>query len=99
MQANTNHASLVRMCCALCAMAILSSLTTAANAQTHRLPAAVFGVVAGYDYGFGVPTNSLTNYSEFKSTNTARWVGFSLTLPKLVFNGFGLSTTWSYGMR
>jgi hypothetical protein len=74
--------------------------TLSAGAQERRMPPAVLGLGVAYDYG---RTNSLnstesdfynnrfSNFAEVRSAN------ITLIFPKLFAQGFGISTTFSYG--
>ena len=79
----------------LCAAGVVSSGT----AQERRLPPAVMGVIGSYDYGHLIPINSRSELSNDPYSNEASSLtgGVTFIFPKIVANGFGLSTTFGYG--
>lgn len=86
---------------ALLLLLTMANIGGSASAQEYKLPPAVLGLGAAYDYGTAfaldlrdadVLNNQFSNYAE------VRKVGLTLIFPKIFANGFGLSTTISYGL-
>lgn len=78
--------------------ALIAASAMGAHAQERRLPGAAVMFGVGYDYGFAVPANWLNRFTDLTSEVTTKSAGLTLILPKLFGNGFGLSTTWAYGI-
>lgn len=71
-----------------------------AIAQERRLPPAVLGIVGSYDYGHVVFANvnrEDLNHDPYANEAHSAQVGVTFIFPKIVANGFGLSSTISYG--
>ncbi|MBS1914185.1 MAG: hypothetical protein JST22_19510 [Bacteroidetes bacterium] len=79
-------------------MLMMLAASMAVHAQERRLPGAVVLFGVAYDMGFVVPADAMRSNTSLTSDSKLKSAGISLILPKLFGNGFGLSTTWSYGI-
>jgi hypothetical protein len=68
-------------------------------AQERRLPPAVMGFFGGYDYGHIVPLETSADIIDDPYANEAGMLtgGVTFIFPKIVAEGFGLSTSIGYG--
>jgi hypothetical protein len=73
--------------------------TTNGFAQERRLPPAVMGFYGAYDYGHIIPLKTSADIIGDPYANKAEssTVGVTFIFPKIVAEGFGLSTSVSYG--